>query len=690
MNEQDLINSINQQLPDNQQRRIKAENTRIVLGNFLAYTKDNYATKEELSEYGSSAIVGIYDDTKLPTDYPLFDANKVNRFIVNTESIGPFISPASWGSITVNFSDIENNEVFFIYESDGSWKKYTKRVKGNPGADGDDGANGTATYNDWQATSYLQDAQVFHEGTIYEVTDPAGAKASDIPGESDKWAIKVMGDLPQSKVLPVPDFIADHDFVFAGGAVAVNSIYYDPLNKVVKGDKIKAVSIYIETNYQNGGTIQIVALDMNENVITTHNVSGLLEGVNTVSWSASFDQDVYIGIKSTDSRLAQDLTLYPGFTYPTRYTLNDGVFWVNGVYPLGTEVHIDDYSETTKGLANKAIYILNTSTTQINAKLKAGGVVNLDSGKEYILDDLKGLKSGTIIHGNFATIKMAPGGSDFLEIIGKEDIDLNNIFFRGTQVQYPNPAPSYGVVGPVASITDVRNKTGKGTERALHMDAVSRIKIDGCRFLNLNGIGFDARNFNSDFKFGIKIVDSYFFNCYQGFDFYEFAEYSTIVNTNINYCQIAVSITSGNMDLTSCRMDGNSVGLYISQNASIPDNNHAHGAIRGGSFNHNSLYGILVDGIYHGFNLADFNCWSAPVHIENSRGVALSDAKIVAPVTVSGMGTGPGFYGKNSIIGCQLESPVSRGTDGIDSHVILRDNYAWRSGSALDFNNTLT
>lgn len=682
MKEQDLINSINQQLPDNQQRRIKAENTRIVLGNFLAYTKDNFATKEELSEYGSSAIVGIYDDTKLPTDYPLFDANKVNRFIVNTEGIGPFISPAAWGSITVNFSDIENNEVFFIYESDGSWKKYVKRVKGDPGADGDDGANGTATYNDWQPTSYLQDAQVFHEGTIYEVTDPSGATASDIPGDSPKWAIKVMGDLPQSKVLPVPDFIADHDFVFPGGAVASDSIYYDPLNKVVKGDKIKAVSIYIETNYQNGGTIQIVALDMNENVIDTHTASGLVEGVNTVNWSASFDQDVYIGIKSTDSRLAQDLTLYPGFTYPTRYTLNNGVSWINGVYPLGIEVHVDDYSQTAKGMATAALDMITTKDdTELQNKLAAGGLVILDAGKEYIVNSTIIPKPGTRIIGNGAILKFGTGVTKIFDINGIDDIFIRDVAFIGSETLYASAgAPNYGVAGPAEIPDDVKNMIGIGSEIAIELNDVKRINIFNCRFLQITGHGIKATSFNKGYTDGVKIKDNYFFNNFNGIHFSSEAEYSQISGNTISYNQIGIYDTSGNNTFIGNNVDGNRCNIFLGAGT-----NDAHGSLVGGTVNHASKWGILTMDVANGFAFSGFQTWFAPIRIIRSKGVIVSGSFIASKMEFEGNNASPG---RNYVHGCIFNADVEENYNGQTSHVVLRNNIS-KEGSRSTINNNL-
>lgn len=681
MNEQELINSINQQLPDNQQRRIKAENTRNVFGNFLAYTKDNFATKEELSEYGSSAIVGIYDDTKLPTDYALFDANKVNRFIVKTDGVGPFTSPAAWGSITVNFNDIENNEVFFIYETNDTWKKYVKRVKGDAGIDGLDGANGTATYNDWQAISYVQSAQVFYQGSVWQVTDSAGATATDIPGQSGKWSVKVMGDLPQSKVLPVPDFIADHDFVFPGGAAASDSIYYDPLSKVTKGNKIKSVSIYVETNYQNGGTIQIVALDMNENVITTHNASGLLEGVNSVAWSTSFDQDVYIGVKSTDSRLAQDLTLYPGFTYPTRYSLNNGASWVNGVYPLGIEVHTEDYSETAKGKATIALELITTKDdAELQNKLAAGGLVILDAGKEYIVNSTIIPKPGTRIIGNGAILKFGTGVTKIFNIDGIDDVIISDVHFVGSETLYTGSAPNYGVDGPAETPDDVKNMLGIGSEIAIELNDVKRISIFNCRFLQITGHGIKATSFNKGYTDGVKIKDNFFFNNYNAIHFSAEAEYSQITGNTIAYNQIGVYDASGNNTFVGNNIDGNRCNFYLGAGV-----NDAHGSLVGGTLNHASKWGILTQDVANGFVFSGIQCWFAPIRVIKSKGILFSGSHIASVMQFEGNNASPG---RNYVNGCTFSSDVEENYNGQSSHVVLRNNIS-KEGTRPSINNNL-
>lgn len=145
MNEQDLVNLINLELPDNKTRRIAAESVRNVFQGTKNYVKENFATKEQMAQYAASAIVGVYDSTKVPQDYALFDDNATNRFIVK-ETAG-FTTSADWGSITITTQQLEDNEVHLYYGASDGWKLLlmAKPADGEPGQDGKTILNGTGT-----------------------------------------------------------------------------------------------------------------------------------------------------------------------------------------------------------------------------------------------------------------------------------------------------------------------------------------------------------------------------------------------------------------------------------------------------------------------------------------------------------------------------------------------------------------
>lgn len=122
MNEQDLINQINGQLPDNKNRQIKASSVRSVFNSVNEHLKHEYATKEQMDLYASSGIIGVYDSSKIPSDYSLFDSSKINRFIV-ASNVG-FSSSSDWGSLSFTTQELKINEAYLIRETSGVWLKH--------------------------------------------------------------------------------------------------------------------------------------------------------------------------------------------------------------------------------------------------------------------------------------------------------------------------------------------------------------------------------------------------------------------------------------------------------------------------------------------------------------------------------------------------------------------------------------
>lgn len=505
--------------------------------------------------------------------------------------------------------------------------------------------------------------------------------------QADGAGIKTVGEeLPNVSTLPYAGFINSYSFVYPA-PTEINSIYYDPLDVVEIGNKLSSIDIYIPTNYSNGGIITIVALSANEVVLETHQATGLVEGLNSITWNKQFTEKVFIGVLANDARLAQDVSRYPQFSYPVRRKLLDEE-WEDFVYPLGIEIMVEDYSETTKAIANKAIYIINTATSQINAKLAAGGVINLDSGKEYIIDDTKVLKSGTIINGNKAILKFAPGLNKMFELNDREDVASHYCEFQGNYPTLPNTGANYSVAGSINTIQNLKDKLDIGTEIVFNMEKVGSIDIIGNKFKNISAYGIIGKEFNADYLAGVAIERNIFQYGYLGLELSEKAEYCRIANNVFAFNQINIWNAAGNNSFLNNKINGARVNFYAG-----PGYNAGHGEVTGGSLNHAALAGIVTEGLEHGFEFGNISNWGAHIYIIDCQGVHIKGSRVnsniyvegaYGPEPLSGQGA---VVRRNKVSGCFIAGEIFENWNGKESYLCAENNTSPRGPIPLNLNN---
>lgn len=448
---------------------------------------------------------------------------------------------------------------------------------------------------------------------------------------------------PVKVTLPSASFLADYTFTYP---VDSGSLYYDPKTKLPKGNKLTEVRISIPT-YYGADTIQIVAISLNETIIETIPVAGIIDGLNSIAITRTFDQDVYIGVRANATRIGLDVSKYDdGLRYAVRYQKDGETFWRDGVYPMGLQIITEDYSQTTVGKFKRIFSELSTDdTAELTAKIARGGLINLEPGRIYTIINPILIKKPCTINGNGAILQSA--GTMF-NINKVEGVKIRDTDFRGFLEPYA--AENYAVAGPLNVPENVRNLLGIGNEIAIEMDDIRRINIDGCHFSMLSGHGIKAKNFNADYQYGIKVNNNYFFNNYSAIHLSNQAEYSQYNGNTISRCQIGIYNDAGNNTFANNDISGNRCCFYLGGGY-----NNAHGNLNGGSINHASKWGILAEDVSQGFVFKGFENWGAHSEIYRSKGILISGAQIHSNLTVIGNHAVPG---RNAVSGCMINGEI--------------------------------
>ena len=299
----------------------------------------------------------------------------------------------------------------------------------------------------------------------------------------------------------------------------------------------------------------------------------------------------------------------------------------------------------------------------------------------YVLSNYTNIESNRSIEGvrGKSVFLLKEDTYQMFQILYESNISLKYLTFKGSE---PDVVLSGGIPMPVAgkvdSYSDALNQINIGTGTGLGIYQGEKINIVGCEFRNFGAWGIRVQQSGNSFEYGIKLTDNYFHDNYIGLELSAEAEYSSYLGNSFTRNQIGVYQESGNNIFTNNHLDKNRVGLVLAGGY-----NNAHGSFGQSSFNHNALFGVIIDSVTNGESFEGCQFWYGNIYIKNSSGINLQGGLVgLSSILIEGGGQnliqGIGFSGGN----------INENWAGSTSNVISRDNFNLDGSVPSLINNT--
>jgi len=347
----------------------------------------------------------------------------------------------------------------------------------------------------------------------------------------------------------------------------------------------------------------------------------------------------------------------------TPVTVNFGLLIASGIG--GTDEVIQ-----VRNLVVKSRSFLEESLTSRIVALETGSVVNFDLQAEvnakmvvfipegiHELTSTLVIPSGRKIHGvrGKSIVKAGPALLRLIDIDGVIDVTLNDFDVLGvasnTTLGGLHNGPASGVVD---TYLDGVNEVNAGTKTGIYLNASERVNISGLRISNFDKYGIQDKLCGKYYEYGIKVTDNYIHDNYCGIKTESEAEYSTYTANSITKCQIGVYCNSGNNLWSNNHLDKNRIGLVMSNGL-----NNSHGSFTGCTFNHNTLYSMVLNALSAGEMFTGCQIFYGHIYLKDSKGVVIISSEIGSTyIFADGIVPGGGvclisssmFFGGNSIV----------------------------------------
>ena len=564
------------------------------------------------------------------------------------------------------------------------------------------------TPSDWTATAFNSGNVVFYGGKQWIAK--TATVAGDVPAVSSKWE-EITFEALANKTTTVDQTIIDG----STNAVSGNAVFDALATKA----PISSVHNPVTLGTANGLSLATQQLSLG---LASSGVTGALSGTDWNNFNNKQDAFGYTpeNVANKQNSLAVDGT---GAKYPTVDAISEGINYKRTISQIraltGTLPNTNFYT-TDLGQEGNWYYdpldttsVDNTGTVLVTSDGKRIKRVYSESVNvkwfgakgDGITDDLIPIQKafayskifvpeGVYVLSNYTnigsnkSIEGVRGKSVFLlkedtyqmfQILYESNISLKYLTFKGSE---PDVVLSGGIPMPVAgkvdSYSDALNQTNIGTGTGLGIYQGEKINIVGCEFRNFGAWGIRVQQSGKSFEYGIKVTDNYFHDNYIGLELSAEAEYSSYLGNSFTRNQIGVYHESGNNIFTNNHLDKNRVGLVLAGGY-----NNAHGSFGQSSFNHNALFGVMIDSVTNGESFEGCQFWYGNIYIKNSSGINLQGGLVgLSSILIEGGGQnliqGIGFSGGN----------INENWAGSTSNVISRDNFNLDGSVPSLINNT--
>ena len=235
------------------------------------------------------------------------------------------------------------------------------------------------------------------------------------------------------------------------------------------------------------------------------------------------------------------------------------------------------------------------------------------------------------------TITLGPGYSAF----GKGDISMFRLKDSVSSgycfiCQGYNRLRDFRMIGGITS-----QPSSIGTRDGIYVSgpAAVFVHISNVMAQGLSGAGMHLVNVGADTQ-GAKLISCAAKVCGVGLYLDTTAEYLSVVAFNTRNCYYGCKNYGGNNTFSACHFDANAVGFEI---IGTGHDNHGHGSCSASTFNHNTQYGIYMDGNANGFvfNGCEIHLnTTADVYLKDSSGIVFTGCQFGtgAKITISGGG----------------------------------------------------
>jgi parallel beta-helix repeat protein len=267
-----------------------------------------------------------------------------------------------------------------------------------------------------------------------------------------------------------------------------------------------------------------------------------------------------------------------------------------------------------------------------------------------------------------------------LDITNADNVIIDGITIKGDMADYGFNVTEIDS-GIVDSLGGALNQDGIGTKVGIYIDGSDKVNITNCEVTNFDRAGIEVKRSGTNGEYGFRLINSLTQHCYIGLYLDSLTEYSNINSFTTRVCQIGAYITSGNLLLNGCMFTNNRVGLLMTNGL-----NDSHGSFTGCSFNHNNLYGLILDSLSHGQLFSNGQYWYCNIYMKGVAGVVFNGGLFYATtIYADGVYTGTDL---SLITNAMFVSGIiEHNYNGHTSNLKLKNNWLMNGGDASALNN---
>jgi hypothetical protein len=174
------------------------------------------------------------------------------------------------------------------------------------------------------------------------------------------------------------------------------------------------------------------------------------------------------------------------------------------------------------------------------------------------------------------------------------------------------------------------------SQQAIYMDTVDRVYISNVSCYNMGGYAIEVRGnalpvatYVINATKGNIINNVFVSGSYGGVSFSHRGEYNVLANSSFFQNTYGVQNSGGNNRIVGINASNNEYGF-----SGIGGSNHGHGVVVGSTFNHNSVYNAIVDGLTNSFIFSGCTFMAGgamgKVYVRNSNNIAFEGCMFLA------------------------------------------------------------
>lgn len=347
-------------------------------------------------------------------------------------------------------------------------------------------------------------------------------------------------------------------------------------------------------------------------------------------------------------QLATDATVLmsgSGFVGATTAGLSQRMDQSESQALLDMGVSVTAYGATGDGVTD--------DTAAVQAALTAEQNIYIPPGT-YICDDLTIINNGTRLHGcgRSSILKYKAGETGVLLTTGTNRVVLENFAMDG------------GISSTMAgTAVSPANRTGLSiaTQQHSHVKSVAIYGFGLWGVLNSDG--------SRDRLTHTTIVDLDISYCWGAIKLTATAEYVLLSQMDIHSCYWGLHIIAGNVSVSNCKINDNTVGVYVQK---AGNSNDSHGNVSACMINHCS-YAIWCEEVTFGMNFTGCCVFEGIVLLDRANGVNICSG-IFDPASVQLRGGGRNYIRNNYLPGDYLTT-ITHNYQSVTDDTVVVDNY---------------